>query len=133
MTAETTGGVPANPVTLRAAVWLIFAEATAAGAATAYVLWQDFTATATDVSVAVGVTLFALLAVVVLVLVGRSLARRRSGARGPAVVLQLMMMVLGYYMIQGGLTWAGVLSIAVGLTTGALIVSPPTTRALGLS
>jgi peptidoglycan/LPS O-acetylase OafA/YrhL len=121
-----------NPSTLRWAVGLLFAEAAALTLVTAYLVVQDLTGKATDVGVAIGVTLFAALAVVVLVAVARSLNRRRSGARGPAVVLQLMLLVLGYYMIQGGLVWLGVLLIVVGLAAGLLIVSPPTTRALGL-
>lgn len=121
-----------SPATLRAAAGLVLLEAAGVAAVTAYLLWQDLTSKATDVRIAIGVTLFALLAVVVLAAVGRALARRRSGARGPAVVLQLMVMVVGYYMVQGGLTWAGAVLIALGLITGGLIVSPPTTRALGL-
>ncbi len=125
-------GVTPNPSTLRAAVALILLEAAGAALLTAYLAWRDLTGAARDIGVAIGVTLFALLATVVLASVGRALARRRSGARGPAVVLQLMIMVVGYYMAQSPLTGAGIALIALGLVTGGLIVSPPTTRALGL-
>ena len=121
-----------NPTTLRLAVGLILVEAAAVAVVTAYLLWQDLTGRATVMSVAIGVTLFAGIGVVVLAAVGRALARRRSGARGPAVVLQLMVIVIGYDMTQGGLVWPGVALIALGLLTGGLVVSPPTTRALGL-
>ncbi|GAA0802582.1 hypothetical protein [Spirilliplanes yamanashiensis] len=129
MTAD---GPAPNPTTLRLAVGLIMLEAAAVAVVTAYLLWQDLTGRATVMSVAIGVTLFAAIGVVVLAAVGRALARRRSGARGPAVVLQLMVIVIGYYMTQGGLVWPGVGLIVLGLVTGGLVVSPPTTRALGL-
>ncbi len=120
------------PSTLRWAVRLILLEAAALAAVTVTLLVLDLTAQATDLSVAIGVTVFAAVAVVVLVAVGRSLAGRRPGARGPAVVCQLMFMVLGYYMIQGGLSWLGIPLMLLGLGVGVLLVSPPTTRALGL-
>jgi peptidoglycan/LPS O-acetylase OafA/YrhL len=120
------------PATLRWAVWLLSAQATATALVTGYLIVQDVTATPTDRTVAVGVTLFAALGALVLGAVARALSRRRAGARGPAVVLQLMLLVLGYYMVQGGLVWLGVLLLAVGLCTGVLIVSPASTRALGL-
>jgi hypothetical protein len=128
----TTEQPAADPITLRVAVWLIRLEAVAAGVVTAYLVWQDLTVRTADLAAAIGVTVFALLAVAVLGTVGHALARRRAGARGPAVVLQLMVIVIGYYMTQGGLTWPGVVLIVLGLITGGLVVSPPTTRALGL-
>jgi hypothetical protein len=128
----TTEQPAADPITLWVAVWLIRLEAVAAGVVTAYLVWQDLTVRTADLAAAIGVTVFALLAVAVLGTVGHALARRRAGARGPAVVLQLMVIVIGYYMTQGGLTWPGVVLIVLGLITGGLVVSPPTTRALGL-
>ncbi len=44
----------------------------------------------------------------------------------------MMLMVLSYYMIRGGLVWLGVPLLLLGLAVGVLIVLPPTTRALGL-
>ena len=58
--------------------------------------------------------------------------RRRAGARAPAIVLQLMLLPIGYYMIQGGLGWLGVPLIILGVAVCGLLVSPPTTRALGV-
>lgn len=121
------------PSTLRWAVRLLFAEAAVLTVVTMWLFVLDLTAERTArVSVAIGVTVFAALAVVVLLAVARALAVRRSGARGPAMVLQLMLLVIGYYMVQGGLAWLGVPVLLVGLSTGLLIVSPATTRALGL-
>jgi hypothetical protein len=59
------------------------------------------------------------------------LARRKSGARAPAIVLQLMLLPIGWYMIQGGMGWLGVPLMALGLGVTALLVNPPTNRALG--
>jgi hypothetical protein len=121
-----------NPPTLRAAVGLILLEAVGTAAVTAYLAWQVLVGDTAHLGVALGVSLFALLCTAALAAVGAALARRRSGARGPAVVFQLMIVVVGYYLTQGGPVWPGVALIAIGLVAGGLVVSPPTTRALGL-
>jgi hypothetical protein len=122
----------ALPTTLRWAVWLLLAEAFALGAVAAFLAYQDITGIATNLAVALGVTGFAVAAVAALVAVARALSRRRPGARGPAIVLQLMLVATAYYMLQAGLLWLGVPIIAVALLICGLVVSPPTTRALGL-
>src|SRR3712207_9523123 len=61
--------------------WLILVEAAAAAVVTAYLVWQDITGVAADLGVAIGVTLFALLAVVVLASVGREIGRASCRGR----------------------------------------------------
>jgi hypothetical protein len=119
------------PVTLRWAVRLLRGEAVALGLVAAWLVWADLTATTTDLPSALLVTAFALAGVAALWALGTALARRRSGARAPAIVLQLMLLPIGWYMIQGGMGWLGVPLMALGLGVCALLVSPPTTRALG--
>ncbi|MEU7586124.1 hypothetical protein AB0A95_07475 [Micromonospora sp. NPDC049230] len=119
------------PVTLRWAVRLLWAEAVAVGLIAAWLVWADLTATTTDLASALLVTAFAIGAAVVLWALGRALSRRKAGARAPAIVLQLMLLPIGWFMIQGGLGWLGVPLMALGLGVGWLLVSPPTTRALG--
>ncbi|MCX5067386.1 hypothetical protein OOJ91_16205 [Micromonospora lupini] len=119
------------PVTLRWAVRLLWAEAVAVGLIAVWLVWADLTATTTDLASALLVTAFAVGAAVALWALGRALLRRQAGARAPAIVLQLMLLPIGWFMIQGGLGWLGVPLMVLGLGVGWLLVSPPTTKALG--
>jgi hypothetical protein len=125
-------GVEPLPGTLAWAVRLLLGEALVIGLIALYLLYEDLTAEANDLVAALFVTGFAASGAAVLVALARTLARRRAGARGLAVVLQLMLMAIGYYMIEGGMAWSGIPVMALGLTVAGLLVSPPTTRALGL-
>ncbi|RIV35934.1 hypothetical protein [Micromonospora radicis] len=120
-----------TPVTLRWAVRLLRGQAVAVGLVAAWLIVADFTATSTDLTSALLVTAFAVGTAVALWALGGALLRRRAGARAPAIVLQLMLLPIGWFMIQGGLGWLGVPLIALGLGVTWLLVSPPTTRALG--
>ncbi|MFI6270353.1 hypothetical protein [Micromonospora zamorensis] len=119
------------PVTLRWAVRLLWAEAAVVALIAVWLIWADLTATTTDLLSALLVTVFAIGAAVVLWALGRALLRLQAGARAPAIVLQLMLLPIGWFMIQAGLAWLGVPLMALGLGVGWLLVSPPTTRALG--
>ncbi|GIJ23235.1 hypothetical protein [Micromonospora lutea] len=120
-----------TPVTLRWAVRLLRGQAVAVGLVAAWLIVADLTATTTDLASALLVTAFAIGAAVALWALGGALLRRRSGARAPAIVLQLMLLPIGWFMIQGGLGWLGVPLLALGVGVTWLLVSPPTTRALG--
>ncbi len=120
-----------TPVTLRWAVRLLRGQALAVGLVAAWLVVADVTATTTDLTSALLVTAFAIGAAVALWALGGALLHRRAGARAPAIVLQLMLLPIGWFMIQGGLGWLGVPLIALGLGVTWLLVSPPTTRALG--
>ncbi|GGM44701.1 hypothetical protein GCM10011608_31740 [Micromonospora sonchi] len=120
-----------TPVTLRWAVRLLQGQSVAVGLVAAWLVVADFTATSTDLTSALLVTAFAAGAAGALRALGGALLRRRAGARAPAIVLQLMLLPIGWFMIQGGLGWLGVPLIALGIGVTWLLVSPPTTRALG--
>ncbi len=124
-------GTPA-PATLLWAVRLLYLEAGALGVVTAYLIYQDLTATATSLTVAIALTVFAALGALAVGALARAVARRSAGARGPAIVVQLMLLVISYYMVQAGLFWLGVPLILLGLAVGGLLLAPATTRALGL-
>lgn len=119
------------PDTLRWAVRLLRAEAVALGLVAVWLIWSDLTATTTDLTSALLVTAFAVAGVAALWALGGALARRKAGARAPAIVLQLMLLPVGWFMISGGLGWLGVPLMVLGVGVCALLVSPPTTRALG--
>jgi hypothetical protein len=120
------------PPTLTWAVRLLLGEAAALAVLTAYLIYQDLTATPTSLGVAVALTVFAALGAAGVAMVARALARRSAAARGPAIVVQLMLLVVAYYMVQAGLLRLGVPLIVLGLGVGILLLAPPTTRALGL-
>ena len=121
-----------TPATLLWAVRLLIAEAAALAALTVYLIVEDLTADAADVVVAIALTVFAALGAVAVAALARALARRSAPARGPVIVVQLMLMVVGYYMVRAALLWLGVPLLLLGLVVTVLTVSPPTTRALGL-
>ncbi len=97
-----------------------------------FLIYEDLTAAANDLLSAIFVTGFAVGGTAVLWALAAALGRRRAGARGPAMVLQFMLLPVGYYMVQGGLGWLGGLLAGLGLLVCGLLVSAPTTRALGL-
>lgn len=119
------------PGPLRAAVLLLRVEAVALGLIAVWLIWSDLTARTTDLTSALLITAFAVAGAVVLWALGGALSRRRSGARAPAIVLQLMLLPIGWYMISGGLGWLGLPLMALGIGMVALLVSGPTNRALG--
>ncbi|MGS2613585.1 hypothetical protein ACVCAH_03495 [Micromonospora sp. LZ34] len=119
------------PVTLRWAVRLLRGEAVAVGLVAAWLLWADLTADSTDRLSAWLVTAFAVGAAAALWALGGALDRRRAGARAPAIVLQLMLLPIGWFMVEGGMGWLGVPLMALGVGVTWLLVSPPTSRALG--
>ena len=121
------------PGTLRAAVLLIAAEAVAMGALACFLMYEDLTGTATNLVGALFVTACAIAVAATLGAIARALHHRRGGGRGLAIVLQLMLLPVGYYMIKGGLAWLGVPAIALGVGVAGLLIAPASTRALGLA
>jgi hypothetical protein len=65
-------------------------------------------------------------------LCGWALSRRYGWVRGPSVVLELMLLPIGYFMVAGGRTWIGLAVLALGLVGAGLLVAPATREALGL-
>ena len=118
--------------TLLWAVRLLFAEAAGLAVLTAFLIVLDLTGQAESVTLAIALTVFAAIGVVFVYLVARALARRMPGARGPAIVVQLMIIASGGFLLQTGPAWAGLLLMALGASVGLLIVLPSSTRALGV-
>lgn len=122
---------PSVPGPLRWAVRLLKGESVALGLVAAFLIYKDVTATATDLVSALMVTGFAVAGALVLWALAVALGRCRPAARAPAIVLQLMLFPIGYYMTQAGLVWLGIPLIALGLLVCGLLVSPSTNHALG--
>lgn len=122
----------ALPATLAWAVRLLYAEAVAVGLITVYLVYKDVTGDATNLRVAVFVTLFAILIAAALGGLAYALSRCRPWARGPVVALQLIQVPIGYYLATGGTPWFGVPVSLAGLVVAGLLVTPSATRALGV-
>jgi hypothetical protein len=122
----------AAPATLVWAVRLLYLETAALAVLTAYLIVLDLTADAGSVPVAIALTFLAAIGGVFVWFVARALARRASGARGPAIVVQLMVIASGGFLLQTGPAWLGGVLIALGVLVGLLIVLPASTRALGV-
>jgi hypothetical protein len=128
-----TGEKPdSSPATLAWAVRLLYVEAAGMVVLSAYLVYLDLTARTESVSVAVALTVLSAIGAAFVWFVGRALGRRQSGARGPALVVQLMVIASGGFFLQTGTAWMGGLLLAFGALVGLLIVLPSSTRALGV-
>jgi hypothetical protein len=134
MVPHVTGEKPdtSAPATLVWAVRLLYAEAVGLAVLTAYLIVLDLTADAGSVLAAIALTVLAAIGAVAVYFVARALGRRAAGARGPAIVVQLMVIASGGFVLQTGPLWAGLVLMALGALVGVLIVLPASTRALGV-
>jgi hypothetical protein len=120
------------PAPLVWAVRLLYAEAVGVAGVAAYLGYEDVTGTATDLAAAIVVTLSTVALAVVLGGLAYALSRCRPWARGPVVVLQLILVPIGYYLATGGWVWIGIPVALVGLVVAGLLVTPSSTKALGV-
>lgn len=120
------------PVTLRIAVGLLWLQGLAmVGLGIALVVWDltghpdEFWAGITEavVSVLIGL-LFGVL--------GYALVRGHRAARTPAIVLELTLLPIGYFMISSSVVWEGVLAIVLGVAVTGLLVTPSVRDSLGI-
>lgn len=72
----------------------------------------------------------AVIAGVGLLFAARGLVRQQRWALPPAMVVQLCGLPVSYYMLTGGVPWAGALLGLLALGIIVLLVAPPTSRAL---
>lgn len=116
----------------RWAVRVLYAEAVATGFVTLALIWLALAADNVSASSAIATVAFAALCAAILAGLATALARRKSLARGPAIVVQMLLVVIGGYMIAGGLAWLGVPVLVVGLFGSGLLLAPSTRATLGL-
>ena len=122
---------PREPATLRFAVWMLAGEAVALLALLAFLLYKDFTGTAETAQGAVAVTLYTATFVVILGGLAFALHRRRRWARGPAIVLQMLLIPIGYTMAASGLPALGIPVMVIGLAGAGILLAPATREAVG--
>jgi hypothetical protein len=121
-----------KPTTLLWAVRLLYLQCAGLAGLTVYLLILDVTSDDVQVGVAAALTVLAALGAVSVFFVARALGRLRAGARGPAIVVQLFVIAAGGFLIQVHPLWLGWVLMVLGVSTGLLIVLPPSTRALGV-
>ncbi len=120
------------PAPLRWAIWLLAAESAGLVAVVAILFYDDLAAPVQSVVSAVALTVAAALLAAILAGLAWALTRKRAWARGPAIVLQLLLLPIGYTMITGGLPVLGVPVIVIGLVGAGTLLAPATRAALGM-
>jgi hypothetical protein len=116
--------------TLRWAVGILAAETVGLVGLVIYLLYADVVGGAQSLRGAVTVTAFTALTAALFATLAGALRRRRSWARGPAIVVQLLLVPIGYSLVSTGLVWAGVPVMALGLGGAAALIAPATREAL---
>lgn len=121
------------PGPLRAAVWLLVAEALTAGGLAGVLAYQAAAGTPADPGAAFSLAGFAAVAGAALAGLALALHRRKPRARAPAIVLQLLLVMLSIALATGGLPGFGVPVAVVGVAVVTLLLAPSTTVALDQS
>jgi hypothetical protein len=124
---------PPTAPTLRLAVALLAVQAAALAVVVGVLIYEDLTKTPTSTRGALLVTLFAVIMTGVLAGLAWALHRRRRWARGPAIVLQLLLIPIGFTMASGGAAWLGAPAILLGLAGAGALLAPATRAALGMN
>jgi hypothetical protein len=120
-----------EPTTLRIAVWLLLGEAAALAVVLLFLLYEDLIGAAGTARGAIAVTVYTALLAAALGWFSWALRGRRAWARGPAVVVQLLLMLTGYTMTTNGLPEVGVPVLVIGLVGAGTLLAPATRAALG--
>jgi hypothetical protein len=125
-----TRSTPPRPLWL--AIGCLVVEAVGALAAAALLAAAAIRGPSVSVASAVSTVVVAVLLTVVFAALARLLARRSRGARGPALVLQLLLIPIGWYMARGATPWVGVPVLVVALLGAAGLLAPRTREELGI-
>ncbi len=121
-----------TPAALRWAVRLLFLQAVGLAVVTGFVGYAATTQTALSVATAVSTVALPLGVAILFAALAWQLRRRRAWARGAAIVLELLMVLVGGTLISSGLAWAGVPVVALGLIGAGLLLAPSSREALGI-
>ncbi len=125
------GSTPGSlPATLRWAIWLLLAEAVVFAGLVAFEVYDTRAGTslAHEARGVAGPLGYA----VVLAVLAWQLRARRAWARGVAIVLQLLLLPLGYALLTTGAPLIGVPLFVVGLVGAGLLLARSSREALGI-
>ena len=118
------------PSTLRWAIWLLLAEGAGLVALAVFLVYDAVTRTSQSGTSAVAIVVFTLLMAAFLAGLGYALARLHRWARGPALVLQLLLLPIAWSVLTNGIAILGVVMIVIGLAGVATLLAPATRAAL---
>ena len=121
-----------NAPTLRWAVRLLAVEAVALTGLGIYVAWAALAKSSTSKQGAGALLALIIIGVLIVGGLSRALSNLKTWARGPAIVLELLLLPIGYTMISAGLAYVGIPVMLVGLFGAGLLLAPATRTALGL-
>jgi hypothetical protein len=121
-----------NGRNLRRAIRLLYAEAVVVGLVALLAIWLAVAADNVSVPSAIATAAFAVLFAAILAGLAAALAHRKSLARGPAILVQMLLVPVGGYMIVGGIPWLGIPVLVAGLFGSGFLLAPSTRMALGL-
>lgn len=121
-----------STTTLRWAVRLLSVQAVAIVALAVIVAWAAFTTSSISTTSAVATPLITFFFAAVFGGLAYALHQLRGWARGPAIVLEMLLVPIGWYVLSG-IVLVGVLVIASGLAGAILLLAPSTREALGLN
>jgi hypothetical protein len=118
------------PTSLRLSVWLLAVQAAALGLVALYLLYDALVGAAQTVQSAVAVISYVALAAAALGGLAYALHRRRGWARGPAIVLEMFGILLGYTFVRYGSLVVGVPALLSALGGTVALLAPSTRLAL---
>ena len=119
------------PATLRWAIVLLGVQAILLVGVLALLIYADVRSTSTSTTGATGLTVFAALFAALFGLFVWALTGRRAWARGPAIVLDLLFIPIGFSLITSDLPIIGIPVLLLAGGTVALLLAPATRAALG--
>ena len=118
--------------TLRWAAAVVLAQGVGFAALTAVFVYLDVTEGVTTVRMAASVSGYVAVLAGLFLGLGLALARRRGWARGPAVVLELLQLPIGYTIVTTAGPVRGLPVLLAGLLALGLLLAPATRAALGI-
>ncbi len=130
MVSRVTPADTALPAPLRWAVRLILVESVVVAGVALLLIYEGLTAETADPMDALAVVVFVAMMAAALGGLAFALARRKPRARAPALVLQLLGVVVAYFLITAGLPGWSVPVAVVALTVITLLLTPSTSAAL---
>ncbi len=122
---------PVSMTTLTWAVRVLILHATAVAILGVWTTWVAITSDSVSVTSAVATPLIIFFFAAVFGGLAYALHRLRSWARGPAIVMELLLIPIGLGAI-GGVPEVGIAVALTGLAGAALLLAPSTRGALGL-
>jgi hypothetical protein len=128
VTDATQDPIDRSPFALRIAVWVLFAQAAVLALLTVILGYYAAFGDPPNRKASIGVAGYVLVMTVLLALVGTALVRRRRWARAPAIVFQLLQVMLGMTLVTSGQAVLGV-PLLVPAVVGATLLFAPSTGA----